>query len=105
MKQNLREQNKLIIDSLIKVGSNIEKLHGVEFAFYGNVIDLAKLKDYLLSIGFFEVINQSDNPEDLIVSKKMPIEIDLISNEELKMIDLAKEFCVNYDGWSTYPVK
>lgn len=104
MSQDLRELNKKVIDLVTNAGSNVNALHDIEFAFYGNPENLINIKSEILAMGYIEITDQSDNIDDLIVSKKMPLDLDIISDEVLKMIDMAKEFGINYDGWSTYPV-
>lgn len=105
MKEDLRIQNKNIIDMVIGAGADTEKPHIIEFSFYGDISKLGEIKRNLLSLGYIEVLGQSENIDDLTVSRNLSLDIDLISNEELRMIDIAKEFGVSYDGWSTYPVK
>lgn len=101
---NFREINKKVIDLVINAGSNASMLHDIEFAFYGNPENLEVAKINLLNMGYFEITDQSDRIDDLIVHKKMQLDLDIISNEVMLMLDIAREHGINYDGWSTYPV-
>ena len=97
------EENQKIIDFGIQRGDNPEKEHLIELAFLGNWNKMNLLKDKLLKEGYEQVLGQTDTM--LVMSKGFRLNLEEVNNLTDKMEALAKEYGVEFDGWSTYPVK
>jgi hypothetical protein len=98
------DQDQQIIDGLIKYGSNPEKEHGIEFAFFGNLEDTNNLKNALLPQGYTWDTAQSTK-DMLIMIKFLKLYLPEIKSEISKMETLAREYNVEFDGWSAVIVK
>lgn len=92
-----------IINQLTEVGTDITKDHKIDLAFFGNWSDLNKLRDFLLTKGYTQDTEQSD--EMLIMYNYFPLKSNIINVLKLEMENLANEYNVEFDGWSTYPMK
>ena len=92
-----------IINQLTEVGTDLSQDHKIELAFFGNWSDLNKLKDRLLSKGYTQDTEQSEDM--LIMYKSFPLKSEVINVIKLEMMNLAIEYNVMFDGWSTYPIK
>ena len=92
-----------IINQLTEVGTDLSQDHKIELAFFGNWSDLNKLKDRLLSKGYTQDTEQSEDM--LIMYKSFPLKSEVINVLKLEMMHLAIEYNVMFDGWSTYPIK
>ena len=92
-----------IINQLTETGTDLNQDHKIELAFFGNWSDLNKLKDKLLSKGYTQDTEQSEDM--LIMYKSFPLKSEVINVIKLEMMNLANEYNVMFDGWSTYPIK
>jgi regulator of RNase E activity RraB len=99
----VQDLDKEITNRLIEHGSDPEKEHAIEFAFFGDWSNMNKLKEVLLTQGYTQDSNQSDHM--LIMIKKYKLHLDKIKSELQKMETMAKEYDVEFDGWSTSPIK
>ena len=97
------DQDQDVINNLIKYGSNPEKEHSIEFAFFGDWSNMNKVKDILLTQGYTQDASQTDKM--LVITKFHKLHLDEIKAETKKMEDLAKQYNVEFDGWSAAIVR
>lgn len=95
--------NQTLIERFIESGSDLDKEHVVEFAFYGEWSEMNKIKDILLAQSYVQDTSQTD--EMLIMTKKMKLNFVEIDKETEKMVGLGEQFNVVFDGWSAAIVK
>lgn len=98
-----QDKDQEVINGFITHGSNPEKDHIIEFAFLGDWSNINKLKDVLLSQGYRQDASQTD--EMLIMTKPHKLHLDEIKPETQKMEGLAKQYNVEFDGWSAVIVR
>lgn len=93
-----QDKDQEVINNLIKYGSNPEKEHSIEFAFFGDWLNMNKVKDILLAQGYIQDSSQTDKM--LVMTKFHKLHLDEIKAETKKMEDLAKQYNIEFDGWS-----
>ena len=101
---NQKEASKFILEDMEKMeGPNFIKDHFIELAFYGDWNKMNTLKEVLIKDGYEQILGQTD--QMLIMGKWLKINFDIISILIDEMNSIAKEHGVEFDGWSSYPVK
>lgn len=88
-----------VIDQLVKAGSDFKREHVIEYAFYGEWDRMNKIGATLVPQGYAEDRKQSDKM--LVMTKPLKLTLISIKEEILKMEKLAREYGVEFDGWST----
>jgi regulator of RNase E activity RraB len=99
-RQQIDDRN--IIDTLIKNGSNPKKLHFIEHVFIGDKKDLEKIKKQLEKRNFREV--QFENGT-LVMGTKQPLILNGMYRVTSMLLSLSNDNNVKYDGWGTKVVK
>ena len=105
-KKEIKDPDQIIIDTLIKEGSNPEKEHMLEFAFRGNSANISRLKEEMTSEGYQYKPAQSEQDREntqewLIIIKPYKLHIDEIRKELDVMNAFAGKNGVEFDGWGT----
>lgn len=98
-----QDKDQEVINGFIKHGSNPQKDRVIEFAFLGDWSNMNKLRDVLFSQGYQQDTTQTDKM--LIMTKPHKLHLDEIKPETLKMQELAKQYNVEFDGWSAVIVR
>lgn len=87
-----------VVENLIKNGSDPAKEHELEFVFVGGDVALKQAKQRLLSRGYVAPAGKADAGQ-LIMVRKLPLDLNQILQESLANQRLAEEVKVEYDGW------
>lgn len=90
-------KNQEVIDNLIKHGSDPEKEHFIEFAFYGDREKFPALEQYLISKEYQKVSGQAS--EMVVVGKWMKLHLQKIESEIALLERTAQDFGLEFDGW------
>ena len=107
--QQWLNHSKMLITELLEDGTNEEVYHTIEHHFASPDFDMLEKA----AIAAFKMGFEIEEPEEAelengdkvfafdIVTEQM-LDLDIISDETKKMVELAKQCHVDYDGWGTY---
>jgi|SRR5579863_7842221 len=87
-----------VVDNLIRSGSNPKREHSLDFLFLGEQARLQRLKQELDVRGYVDS-GSATQPDQLLMVKKLPLDLDLIFSESLENQRLCAEQGVQFDGW------
>jgi hypothetical protein len=96
--------DRRVVDNLIKSGSNPSQEHSLDFLFIGDQLRLMRLKQELIARGYVESKSPTP-PRQLLVVKKLPLDLDLIYSQSIENHRLCNELGVQFDGWGAAVVK
>lgn len=99
---NQQIANRNLMELLIEKGSNPEKKHFIEHAFFGKKRKLKRIESELLKMEGRTITFEKDFLE---IGVDEILEEETINEMTYFCMDLAKEFNCNYDGWSTTLIK
>jgi regulator of RNase E activity RraB len=94
--------DQMVIQELIKAGSNPRAPHWIEHSIIGERQKLLKLRDELIENGFTEIGMGDDH---LTVGKTSSLDIDEIFGVTAKLSSYCESIGVKYDGWGAAVVK
>jgi regulator of RNase E activity RraB len=94
-----------VVQNLIEAGSNPKKAHALEFVFHGQVPELKKMLTALEERGYKTLRGIDAVAEELVVAKKMKLDVDAIYAESLAHQELADAHEAVYDGWGAAVVQ
>jgi len=104
-----KEENKEIVEALLADGSDEEALYTIEHHISGDDFSvLENLAVVAFKEGFevFEAEETEDEEGEKILSMDLvmdsALDLEQINQQTAKLIDLAEEYEVSYDGWGTY---
>lgn len=89
-----------VVRSSIDSGSDPEKPHVLEYCFRGPEQALKALAEVLLSRGY-QMMELSALEERLLMSKSLPLDMQLIGPESVFLMNEAERLGADYDGWGT----
>ena len=96
--------DRRVVDGLIEAGSSPEKEHSLEFVFVGDQSKLQRLRHELGVRGYVD-FGSPASPDQLVMVKKLPLDLGQIYSESLKNRRLSDETGVAFDGWGAAVVK
>lgn len=91
-------QDQRVVDGLIQSGSNPNLEHALDFLFIGDQSRLQQLRQRLAARGYVDS-DESTPTDQLLMVKKLPLELNLIYTESLENNRLCKDLGVQFDGW------
>jgi regulator of RNase E activity RraB len=94
-----------VVQTLIKSGSNPEKVHSLEFVFLGGEGGLQKVVRTLTARGYQPLEQLDFASGQVVMTKKMKLDVNDIFEESLALSQLAEELGLQYDGWGCSVVK
>jgi regulator of RNase E activity RraB len=94
--------DQMVIQGLIKAGSNPKAPHFIEHSINGERQKLIRLRDELTANGFTEVGMGDDH---LTVGKESKLDIDEIFSVTGKLSSYCESIGVKYDGWGAAVIK
>ncbi len=97
-----------VLDQLKKAGSDLSKVHDIEFFLYfPNQETAENVKKELIVKGFTVELNQSAKGQDWLcqaTKKMLPVHTDLVKLRK-ELTSLAVKYNGEYDGWGTQLVQ
>ncbi|MBK8093493.1 MAG: DUF695 domain-containing protein [Verrucomicrobiaceae bacterium] len=96
--------DKRVVASLMESGSDPEKLHVIEYCFRGSEQPLRTLAQVLSGRGY-QMMELSSSEERLLMSKTMPLDMQLIGPESVYLMHQAESLGLEFDGWGALSVK
>lgn len=107
--QEWLEHTEMLVSDLIADGSNEEKLHTIEHHFSSADFDLLEKA----AVAAFKQGLDVEEPEEaeletgekvfaFDVVTELPLDVEVIFGETVKMYELAQQSKIDYDGWGTY---
>lgn len=96
--------DRRVVDGLIESGSDPAKEHSLEYAFTGQQADLKRLRDALVGRGYSDQ-EPSTQSDQLVMVKKLTLDLSQIFAESLENKKLCDEMGVDFDGWGSCVVK
>lgn len=91
-----------VIHSLTEAGTDPEKEHALEFVFQGDPAALDQVRCLLEARNYTSldgVVSKLEKSDEIILVKKMKLDLRAITSESLRLAQLAEEHGVRYDGW------
>jgi regulator of RNase E activity RraB len=88
-----------VIRTLIEAGSDPDKEHALDFVFQGEPTALRRIADDLRADGFRPTPSHDPNSGQIVMVKRMPLDLRAVTAESLRLAQLAEEQHVQYDGW------
>ncbi len=96
--------DRRVVDGLIEHGSDPEKTHDLEFTFGGETDALTSTKPALEKRGYTQ-LSFDEAANSLVMVKTMTLDVNLIWEESMANLELAKTNTISYDGWGAVPVE
>jgi regulator of RNase E activity RraB len=94
-----------VVSNLLEAGSDPEKEHALEFFFEGAPAALKEVEAALLERGYERPAKSDSGPDQLMMVKRMRLELAEIFDESLANQRLAQEHGVECDGWGAEVVR
>jgi hypothetical protein len=96
--------DRQVVDNLIESGSDPQKEHDLEYVFDGDSTSLQKLQQELEARDY---VSESSKPptEQLVMVKKLALDMHLIWHESLENHRLCEELNVEFLGWGAAIVR
>ncbi len=98
-------QDRRVVDALIEAGSDPAREHALDFVFRGEPGSLQQLRKGLEARGYVPHPDENEDPEQLVMVKRLPLDLDQIFDESLANAELCEELDLEFDGWGAAVVK
>ncbi len=92
-------QDRRVVDALIEAGSNPALDHSLDFVFRGPAASLLQLREALAARGYVLHPDENEDPEQLVMVIRMPLDLDRIFEESLANAEHCESLDVEFDGW------
>jgi hypothetical protein len=97
--------DRRVVQNLLDAGSDAAKPHGLEYVFNGEAGGLRKLAAALRERGYTPLGKPDFASGQVILVKRLPLDVDAICEESRANRDAAEEHGVECDGWGAEVVK
>lgn len=90
--------NRKVIDQLVAASSDVSKIHTLDYVFSGSSENIEKLIPLLKERGY-ENERLDQDTGNLLIDKKMVVDLFEINNETYEVYQICEELDVVCDGW------
>lgn len=92
-------QDRRVVDALTEAGSNPALEHSLDYVFRGPATSLLQMREALSARGYVLHPDENEDPEQLVMVIRMPLDLDRIFDESLANAELCESLDVEFDGW------